>query len=581
MRNVLFLLAILSTALSLSSQEVVNSILFPQNLEGGSGLFLTDKLVEDSGRLYLEIGVPGSSLPYVDFDVDASAPGGHYIFEYEYSKGMVDYTIVNAKGVNADFAIDGEHISLYTNNFWGGIDGEFFFFDSLEERRRQDIIVYDKLHDTILYHYEDNDVQLIDGEDASLQWQAIGLHEDYVYYATTFDFEQTFMGDTLKHLNNLVGIQYTTILHKINWRTGKKEWSRHMGAIDCEDRVEEIKVVDDGSIVLHMKINGPFTWERDTLDPPHFVGGGCGDVGWYNRVVAKVSQEGDLLSHIHLKTLTSKAFQNVQIEDNGNVYAYGLLSAGSVIEVGEDTISFGDEEVTNGIVFALDEDLNVRWYKNYKPDDFAYVTGVNENKAGEVVVGVLFSDKVEAEGAEYISDFEEELGSQSLIIHYDKEGELVTDPMKVGKRDLIRDVVEVLQDRYVIVTESLMLEGEQSYFFNEPIGDRNGASNWLLEVEGLFGEITATTSEYKTKMLKVYPNPAQQGAPVRLTLPHMLLGETITITISDMHGRVRQQIVKHSSTADLNLDTLLVEQGMYLISIVGNQYNSSTTLVVY
>ena len=256
-----------------------------------------------------------------------------------------------------------------------------------------DIVVYDKAKDSILWHFVDEETFILDGSKSYIPIQEIGIDGDFLFYATTYQFPITFMGDSMTHLEpDYLGIQYSTKLHKINWTTGERLWSKRLDGNVRPEKVREIKVVDDGSIMIAMETNGPLLYDGEVYDPPHMQNFGIYGSDIYNMLFLKIDKEGNYINHQHIKTINDKAVREVQIEDSGVVYGYGAGRFGKELVVGEDTISFPDD-AHNGFFLKFDKDLNLEYYKFFPGNDLTAVWSANS--IGEnTVINVHLDDSL-------------------------------------------------------------------------------------------------------------------------------------------------------------------------------------------
>ncbi len=435
-----FLLCLNTT---ISAQEIVNE-LFIRGINGSATKFkLFDRVYNDKGRIFFEIRIDSTfndaleSDDFMDLDFDLDPGGRDYIFEYEPGVGVVDYTLLKNKYFRDSYSIDGDYMAVTSSSYDNAINGHAIPLDDDLPNAGDNLVVYDMVNDSILWYYEDT----LWEEQHFYVWDEICIEGDFLYYASTYWDTHVFMGDTLGNLYPEYGQhQYSTMLHKINWRTNEKLWSKHMEGEEKPERVREIEVIDDGTLMIAIEISRPFTFDGEVYDPPHFInGGGTSPVSNYNMVVAKISQDGEYINHIHIKAEGDQAIKDVKLEDTGEVYAYGSLRPSTYVEFENDTITF--DRITNygvhGIFFAFDKNLDLQYYKKYISPDIAWVTGAGYISNENIGINIFMGDSITIEDQVYYTMYQDPDANftvpESFLVVFDKEGNIVRDPIRIGK----------------------------------------------------------------------------------------------------------------------------------------------------
>jgi len=243
---------LLGCIISASAQEITRIEYIPNFVVGNVNTSVShdDRIIEDHGRYYLNFHFVDNEADQRDWGLDVdfsnrpewhgnpnSEPRNSLLMEYKPDEGFVDYTLFNygsTLGIQK-LAVDGDHLAIGMYTKIMGLDNKLLYPDTSQMARDSvfggDFLVYDKLNDTILWHLKDE-------SDIQMRWECVGLHDDHLYVATTFDVEQPFMGDTLRHMypDSFGIIQYSTILHKINWRTNEIKRAKKLRKMYYDDK---------------------------------------------------------------------------------------------------------------------------------------------------------------------------------------------------------------------------------------------------------------------------------------------------------------------------------------------------------
>ena len=191
MRYLYILIVVIVSCNSLSAQEITNLLIIPEETDNLSfkALFLTEDIYVDNGRPYinligpgvrdLDLGLDFSTIPAGQVQISPNtgqdSPIG-YNFYMEYSENeFFDFTAIMNLSFQEPIGIDGERIAYAFAGARGWFDDLKVFGDSTtwvwDEDIRNDIAVYDKLNDTLLWHYEDH-------EDDRYRWRLSVLCDD-------------------------------------------------------------------------------------------------------------------------------------------------------------------------------------------------------------------------------------------------------------------------------------------------------------------------------------------------------------------------------------------------------------------
>lgn len=578
-------LFLLLNSLVLSAQEVSSQLIIPEKYynklmatslerDGDRMYFYLPKVREDFANLNLDY-----DLSFITDDESVVGSNGlpiyiynSILFEYEPDVGIVDHTYFNYTRLGT-FDVEGDILAASITSPWtSGIDDNILYVEQdsiLGNNPKQDLIVYDKMRDSILWYYDDQDLE----HNHDFKWENIVIDGDYLYYATTYHEEQLFMGDTLTHTYDGF-IQYSTMLHKINWRTGVKEWTRRTGAEDLADRVRTLKVVDDGTLYMDIRINGPFTWAGEQLDPDGTFGtGNLAGNSTYNTVIAKISPEGEYIDHVHIINHFDATVRDVTIENDGTVLCYGASFSGNETIIGQDTIRFEleDAQFLSGVgaLFVFDNELNLNWHKTYEglKNNFVYTSN---NLGDDIVVSTLLRESIELDGVMYSNEYDNESETQQLVILYDEDGNIKGAPFQFGNRMSVWDIIEVSDEHYLFFIETFGPSAlDDPIFLGTEIGTLDGSHNNIIEFKGDLFQILSSIQELSNyNDFELYPNPVKAGGVVNLGFSDFLsMPTTISVEIINIQGQllIQKKVAKEGEQVQLEIPDL--QSGMYVLRI--------------
>lgn len=581
----ILILAVAYTTTYGQSVEIVNAIVMEDQRKDPdtdlvSGFWRAEDMIDDNGRFYIKIDNCNENFHTVYDDIVDMEPintfsfNGVYDFraslllEYTPGVGITDNTIINYSQVTQEIAIDGDIIATSYSSRALSFDNKIYLGDTIQGADLYYYIsVYDKLNDTLLYNFNP--------PSNSNAWYetALELDDDYLYVGTTFKHDGLVMfGDTLHHLVDDF-IQFTTVLQKVNWRTGELLWTRYTGSLEREDTVRKIKVLDDGNIMVEMEVSGPFSYEGVELDPPNYRNL---EVEYYNLVFAKFTEDGDYIDHVHLRNPNDNAFKYTEIENDGSFFVSGIDITSNGIFVGEDEIAVYEEKKSTGLLFSFDNDLSLKWHKTYycNSDDgnngISTVFGVNEIDNGEVLCAILHLDTTYLDDVLYINENEGLDISQNMIVHYSHTGEILSDPIPFGINDRIFDFQQLGEDHYLFFVE---YRGYPNLnfklnLFGIELEDASDPYNMIFELKGnVFESITAVNELLSASDLAVYPNPCRQGQDMTIKMNDELRSASFReMTICNYNGQLEYSRILEGDQ-DFYIKTSNLSSGPKIVTI--------------
>ena len=595
----LVILTIMTCLPSMSiSQEIVNALFMESGREDPetglkSGFQRTKDLINDNGRYYMLIDDCDHNFHDVYSDIIEMEPINVFSFtgesiyfddeaslllEYTPGIGITDNTIINYS-YNPEVIIDGDNVATAYSARALSFDNEIYDGDTIVGViTNKYISVYDKLNDTLLYH--------VSLDFFSWYETALELDGDYLYVGTTFQYDGLVMfGDTLHHLVDDF-IQFTTVLQKVNWRTGELLWTRYTGSLEREDTVRKIKVLDDGTVMVEVEVSGPFSYEGVELDPPNYYNS---ELEFFNLVFAKFTSNGDYINHVHLRNNGDDSFKNSEIEDDGAFYASGGVKMGTELFVGEQKIDLFEHAYVTGVHLSFDSDMKLKWHKRYysnsddNNDGVSVAFGANRIEDGETLCAILHLDTTYVDGVLYVN---ENIGldkSQNLIIHYDHSGKILSKPIPFGVHDRIFDFRMLGDDHYLIFVDcrgypNITFKPD---LFGYELEDPNQPYNMILEVKGdIFESITSVNNLLTASDLEVYPNPCRRGQELTIKMNEELRSANDKLmTIYNYNGQI-EYTRNIMGVQDITVSTSSLSPGPKLLTITTDKNIFKQSIII-
>ena len=329
--------------------------------------------------------------------------------------------------------------------------------------------------------------------------------------------------------------------------------------------------------MVQMELNGPFTWDGIQLDPDHFrsSGGHLAATG-YNLGLVKMSQDGDYISHAHVKSIHSNTFRDVKIEESGEVLCSGRVVNGAFVEFKQDTIFFENDVLSSGIFMVFDKDLNLQWYKKYLGDvnesgfGGRIVKGANKLLNGDIIHHLKFAINTNIDTAFIEALHPEVYYSDTYIVHNDWSGNSVSEPVYFTGETRLYDIKEVAENHFLFVVEMVRSDmadilpflGEEMYY------DGFFKYNLIIEVKGdLFESTTAINNLMRNVDLSLYPNPCIQGQPLSLEIDDNLVGKSARIKVTNGNGGVIRNFEVSNLSTVQTINTSDIVPGIYVYTI--------------
>ncbi len=543
----------------------------PENIRVMDGKVIVPIYVTDNEIYEFLPNVEVDSFPTPEdvFSVLTKNIGGTFYAEYKPHVGFVHKDMINYNW-EEDLSIEGDYIAFTESTPTIGLNNNILHLfptsaDSLPDRMST-IAVYNSVLDSFVY------VNVF-AEKRKYKLKS-DIEGDYIYVNIPLTWEEPydliFMGDTLTY-ENTIWSRGSNYLSKINFKTGEKEWTRHIGYGD----VHQIVVDDQHRINMEIETSAPAMYNKEWQDPDYDPATN----GIYDRLIYRMSTDGEYMDHTYIRTHNLSSIYEVEFDRDGSFQAFGLVQGPIHVHVEEDSLDFTDVmsfEESEGLVLVYDNNLEYQWGKKIISDGITLVTAVNRNPNGDYVIATQCEDTdIEFDGL----TFEGPPGPSNLevpfdpaiLTRFDLDGNVLGSPIFGNHKSIIFDIQALGKDHYLLLYRKInyyVLD-----FIDTSFTDKN--VSYLIEYEGDIFDIMTSVEEYfAAEAIRISPNPASRGEDMDIKLPEEWQDE-VTIHLYTADGRkVDTQIIKQSNITKYNVPDNIAE-GLYYLNI-NNQKNTKT-----
>jgi len=377
------------------------------------------------------------------------------------------------------------------------------------------------------------------------------------------------MGDTLTFDDSMFygGDNY---LSKINFKTGEKVWTRHIGY----GEVQDIFIDNRHRLNIDM-VSGNAAMIDLELYEDAFQNGGL-----YDRLLYQITPDGELLTYTDIRTKGDLSIIKVEFNDDGSFQAFGLVQSPVVVDVIGASLDFTDGVSflqSQGLVLVYDEDYNYQWSKRIDSDGRTSVWSVHKTPSGDFLVSFSCNsesftmDGVTHEGEPL--EGESEGLTQSMILKLDGDGNLRGQPYINRMFALVEDMEVLGDDQYLFLFRPL---GTLGFPFLGVTITANSRIH-LVEFKGdLFNDITSTDAHFDRESCSVNPNVVSQGGFVKIDVPQSMTFP-LTIQLVTSEGEVVETRQIQSDMYSLPSRLLA---GMYYLKIMNYQHIEAIPLII-
>ncbi len=500
--------------------------------------------------------------------------------EYEPGIGFVDKDLVNYR-YEPYLTKQGDYVGFAGNTRASGINGNEVFpypvsVDSFPPRMST-IVIQNRVKDSIIY-------KNVFAEGRKFELRSV-LEGDFIYVNIPLTWEDqvtwgdlVFMGDTLTYDIATFWTRGSNYLSKINFKTGEKEWTRHIGYGD----VHQIVVDDQHRINMEIETSAPAMYNNEWEDPDHDLETN----GTYDRLIYRMSADGVLEDYTYIKTHSVPAIYEVEFNRDGSFQAFGLVEAPIYVDVEGDSLDFTDAmsfEESKGLILVYDNSLDFKWGKKIVSDGRTLIQAVNKNPNGDYVVSCACeSETITIDGVKYQGppppSSLQDLLDQAILARFDSEGNLLGIPVFGSHNAYVEDLQALGENHFLINYRKI---GNYGLEFLDEIFNPTRTS-YLIEYEGDIFDIMTSVEEYfAAEAIRISPNSAVRGGQVEVTLPKEdWNGGSATIQLYTIMGRAVD--IPTTLYGSANIAYTIpnnIAPGMYYMRI--DYKNKRTTMPIY
>lgn len=533
-----------------------------------SSRYLTDDLEIDS---FVHIAIPDSN-GFVQ-----TSDQSKVILDYKIGEGFVNYDYISNPGnlsggyqhtggfYKNDSIIAMESVSTHCT-----LNGKTYVPEVLPETAEYEcyIAVINYVTDSLMFWTKASEASRIETD-------MMTVDGDYLYVVTrtnedTFEFMGEFFPEVIDPNWNVKHI------HKINWRTGVKEWSRQFSTDIDKDHLFDIKVIEDGNLVIATKMSGRTYWDGVPI-PENTVY----DTGY---AFFKITPDGDLIDYIQ-STCNCKGFHKIQIEEDGSLMLHGAQRNMPNITLGDVEIEKYSEDGI-AIFGYVPPNWENPWMKLYQSSHAAVVIGGGLTLDNLVVPFIIFKESIDVEGhifeSEDIGLFEDggDGRAENVLITYNPDGTMHDDPISIPLDARIYEIIEVSEDHFLFYVKEE--SNSISTIYGTKLDDFNNSNFMILEVEGdLFDIINNLDDLLKPYLFKpnVYPNPAMSGREITVEYKAENTGP-VSLHLVDNSGRMIPVEYYHNSKEDIQITLPEIPSGVYTLHFTIGVNNTQTKIYI-
>ncbi|MFT6337097.1 MAG: hypothetical protein ACJATI_003859 [Halioglobus sp.] len=568
---------------SLSAQEIINVTTIPDAI-AGTGEVKDIKIIDgkiiapifdctnETYQYLPEMDVDSFESPLALFSTLNNFRVKSTLFsEYEPNIGFVDKTIINLTQ-NPEICMDNSFVAFTGSTYYLGINNKMIF-DYPESADSANILsslisVFDKSLDSFIYLNVFSEIRNFNLKS--------DIEGDYIYVNIPLTDEDKddliFMGDTLTYPEVSYGNDCNYLV-KINFKTGQKEWIRHIGYGD----VRQLMIDDDNRINIEMVGASPLVYEFERVNEDELLIYNS----WYDEVIFRINLDGEYIEKTRIYTFAdSDAVREMEFNSDGSFQAFGMVTAPKYIRVDEDSLDFLDATSFyegKGLILVFDEHLDYKWGREITSDSITLVTAVNRSPNGDYVVSSLCEcSEIYIDGQTYYEEppWLNWLIQRATLFRFDSNGALRGTPLVGDPYGVILDIQAFTDDHYLILYKFL---GPFSFeFIGEEFGDLDN-ENYFIEYKGDLFDLATTLEEYfDATKIKVSPNPAESGEYLSIEIPeNRIVGTELTV-----YNSQGQRIDSQYLTSKLYRVPSNLPSGIYYLRLANNNESKSITIYI-
>lgn len=529
MKYIIHIVIFLISLQGVSAQEIIYSEVFRSN-EGV--IAEPEEIVIDNGKYYIPINEYRYKGAVAGLEIDSffqpeikngTIVNSSLILEYTPGEGLTDYILLkHSEEVN--ISIHGDNIaSCSQSEFFLGVGDSLIFSpqDTLADYLfgdEEDGCYFCPSTTYAMVFNKQEEILFLTNDLPHNSEPSIVIDDTYAYLLYSIEEDHVFLGDSV--FLNYDEYPGAWVLHKINYLTGEKLWTKGLYAGFTLGGYYDMNIDEEGNLTFraHRVVDLAI---GDTI----LLDDGSYEEFIPNDNLIKISADGDFLEHAPISyPYNVTALEYVDYEANGDVIFYGWTRNNAVIKLEKDTFEIDGGERGTGVVMKFDNELNLLWYNTYSGSKIVSARGANNDMEGNMIISTFFTDSVSIDGEVFTNDnpfnAAHSWRSENILTKHDTFGDLVGTPYKMGSNSYVRDIITIAKDHYLILQQS-------------------HTSSRLSEVKGDIFEIMTALDEIEKKRVEkinVYPNPIHQNEDVLFELED--INRVLGIIIYDINGQI-------------------------------------------
>jgi hypothetical protein len=568
---------------SISAQEIINVTAIPHDALQHKKL---NDIITIDGKVIVPIhGADNEVYQYLpNVEVDSfyspfihgtpnSTKRSTLYAEYEPYVGFVDKELINLT-YEPNISTNGKYILCTKTEKVMGINNKMLYEYPIHPDSvvtlKSIIAVFDTDLDTFVYVNVFSEVR-----NFKLKSDIEG---DYIYVNIPLTDEDEddliFMGDTLTYPEVSYGNDCNYLV-KINFKTGQKEWIRHIGYGD----VRQLMIDDDNRINVEMVGASPLVYEFERVNEDELLIYNS----WYDEVIFRINLNGEYIEKTRIYTFGGSDIYEIEFNSDGSFQAFGMVTVPKYIRVDVDSLDFLDATSFyegKGLILVFDEHLDYRWGKKIKSDSITLVTAVNRSPNGDYVVSSMCEcHELTIDGQTYQAEppfHNNGFIRRASLFRFDSDGGLRGTPLVGGKNGAIVDIQAFKDDHYLILY-SLLGPLFGSFDFLGQTFTGYTFDNFIIEYKGDLFDLMTTVDEYfDINDIGVSPNPVKSGGDLAIDISIDLTEET-KIQLFDSQG---QQVDSNILTNNVYRVPSNLKEGIYYLRLANNNESKSITIFI-
>lgn len=597
-------LSIICLCIACISTSTAQEVTLATNVDSGPRIRGEEELIEHNGKYYWYVRDIENDVSeyFIDFEFEEfDAPDfggsnfgeqlrGSALIEYTPGEGLTDYIIFPYGDRAVDhLSFDGDSLLIWSDYhvfavgdslISGDLDSLLHYDSGVNGPNRHynmSFAIYNFETHTIIDSYSYPFSYLDGGGGNPHRVENVALEGDFIYILSYWDYDYVLFGDSLDTF--IPGDFYSPNTHisKLNLKTKKIEWSKFIGNTRYNGtyvrRVDQVTTDEDGNaIVLFISI-----------DASQFEGVYLDDVdvrGPVDRVLYKVSPEGELLKHVRLAGPWDEPFRDHKLEIDGSINVFGITLGPQPIYVGKDTIIIEHQDKAS-LAIRLDKDWNLKWYQSYSGG--SVVNAMNTSDDEESLILIPFAESLQLSDTVLHNPDTTPYPQfyPKVVLSFDRDGNRIGDPFLFSDKPRVHELITLEENKYLFFMRTVNVDEFEFLGDFYGFGPYEFVFNSFLEIEGdLFDVISTVDGLAENQSIVVYPSLIHQGEDINLLIPSDYKSSISKILIYDNTGILEKQQTIDQSIELATINTIGLSTGLKRVTFTINNTKITKSIII-